>query len=123
MKTVTHIDKRLYAAYSIRIDAYLCEVNFVNEICVVSVCRALGDDNRLKIVKLLSNGTMCGCKLLDALNITQPTLSHHMKILCDNGLVTAKKEGKRTHYTLCCTRLEEFKNCISALKCKQKENG
>ena len=45
------------------------------------LCKALSDSNRVKIVELLVNGEMCGCKLLDNLQITQPTLSHHMKIL------------------------------------------
>ena len=51
------------------------------------ICKALGDANRLKIVKMLSDGEKCGCKLLEAFEITQPTLSHHMKILCECGLV------------------------------------
>ena len=63
------------------------------------LCKALSDSNRVKIVELLVNGEMCGCKLLDNLQITQPTLSHHMKILCDAEIVVGRKEGKWTYYS------------------------
>ena len=62
--------------------------------------KALSDENRLHIISLLSDGEMCACKLLDTLAITLPTLSHHMKILCDVGLVNARKDGKWTHYAI-----------------------
>lgn len=64
------------------------------------VFKALGDENRLLILQLLQNGETCACKLLEALNITQPTLSHHMKILCDAGIVDYRKEGKWMHYRI-----------------------
>lgn len=89
----------------------------MNEMDIALVCKAIGDTNRLKIVKMLSDGEKCGCKLLEAFEITQPTLSHHMKILSDCGLVNARKEGKWTHYSLCCKTLREFKTFISSLEC------
>ena len=49
---------------------------------------------------MLSTGEKCACKLLDTLEVTQPTLSHHMKILCDSGVVVGRKEGKWTHYSI-----------------------
>lgn len=60
----------------------------------VAVMKAFCDENRWKILELLKNGERCACVLLNKLEITQPTLSHHMKILCDSGVVTARKEGK-----------------------------
>ena len=63
---------------------------------VASVFKALGDENRIRILQMLHGGELCACKLLETLNITQPTLSHHMKILCDNGIVN---EGKWSHYS------------------------
>lgn len=89
----------------------------MQEINVVLICKALGDSNRLKIVKMLSNGEKCACKLLEAFEITQPTLSHHMKILCECGLVEARKEGKWSHYSLNCEILSRFKKFISSLDC------
>ena len=54
---------------------------------MILICKALSDTKRLEIVQILSDGEKCGCKILDKFNITQPTLSHHMKILVDCGLV------------------------------------
>jgi ArsR family transcriptional regulator len=72
----------------------------MNTINIAAICKALGDSNRLQIVQMLSDGEKCGCKLLEAFEITQPTLSHHMKILCECGLVNARKEGKWQHYSI-----------------------
>ena len=66
----------------------------------VAVFKALSDENRLKILELLSDGQKCACILLEKLYITQPTLSHHMKILYESGLVDKFKQGKWTHYSL-----------------------
>ncbi len=89
----------------------------MSEMDIALICKALGDSNRLKIVKLLSEGEKCGCVLLEAFDITQPTLSHHMKILTECGLVDARKEGKWSHYSLNCEVLTMFRNFISALRC------
>ena len=69
---------------------------------MVAIFKALGDENRIRILKLLHSGEKCACKLLEELNISQPTLSHHMKILCDAGIVISRREGKWMHYTICC---------------------
>lgn len=62
--------------------------------------KALSDAKRLMIVDMLSNGELCACRILEAFEMSQPTLSHHMKILCGSGLVYPRKEGKWTHYSL-----------------------
>jgi len=62
--------------------------------------RALSDRTRLEILSLLNDGEKCACKLLEKLSISQPTLSHHMKILCDSGLVKSRNEGKWVHYSI-----------------------
>lgn len=64
------------------------------------VFKAFCDENRLMILKMLQSSEKCACVLLEKLNITQPTLSHHMKILCDSGIVAPRKEGKWTHYSI-----------------------
>ena len=79
---------------------------------VALICKALGDNNRLQIVRMLSEGEKCACRLLEAFEITQPTLSHHMKILCECGLVTARKEGKWQHYSINKEVLNEFSEFI-----------
>lgn len=57
----------------------------------VDVLKALADKNRLLILDMLSCGDMCACDIMDGLELTQPTISHHMKILVKSGVV----EGKR----------------------------
>ena len=64
------------------------------------VFKAMGDENRLTILTLLHTGERCACRLQEALNISQPTLSHHMRILLDAGLVSARKDGKWIYYSL-----------------------
>ena len=54
--------------------------------------KALGDENRLRILSMLQSGERCACVLLEYIHLSQPTLSHHMKILCEAGLVTGRKE-------------------------------
>lgn len=66
----------------------------------VRLVKALADENRLAILELLQSGEKCGCVLLEELHITQPTLSHHMKILCDAGIVDSCKDGKWMHYSI-----------------------
>lgn len=88
----------------------------MNEIDIALICKALGDSNRLKIVKMLSDSEKCACKLLEAFEITQPTLSHHMKILTECGLVNARKDGKWAYYSLNSETLSAFKKFISELE-------
>lgn len=89
----------------------------MNAIDVALICKALGDSNRMQIVQMLSDGEKCACKLLEKFEITQPTLSHHMKILCECGFVEARKEGKWSHYSLNCETLTEFVQFINGLSC------
>lgn len=65
----------------------------------VPVFRALADETRLKIVEMLSCGEMCACDILKSFEITQPTLSYHMKILTECGLVKSRKDGSWIRYT------------------------
>lgn len=82
---------------------------------VASLFKALGDENRIHILKLLRNGEKCACKLLEELNISQPTLSHHMKILCDAGIVTGRREGKWMHYSICCEGVKCIRTVLQEL--------
>ncbi len=64
------------------------------------VFKAFCDENRLQILELLQTGEKCACVLLEDLKISQPTLSHHMKILCESGLVVGRKQGKWIYYSI-----------------------
>lgn len=67
---------------------------------IAKVFKAFCDERRIEILKLLLSGEKCACKLLEELNIGQSTLSHHMRILCDSGVVTGRKDGKWTYYSI-----------------------
>lgn len=62
--------------------------------------KAISDETRLQILEMLTMGELCACKILEKFQITQPTLSYHMKTLTQSNLVTARKEGKWTYYSL-----------------------
>ncbi|MEG0371307.1 MAG: metalloregulator ArsR/SmtB family transcription factor [Clostridium sp.] len=64
------------------------------------VFKAFCDENRLQILSMLTTGEKCACVLLENLQIGQSTLSHHMKILVDSGIVKPRKDGKWTHYSI-----------------------
>lgn len=62
--------------------------------------KAISDPKRLRIVDMLSCGELCACVILEAFNITQPTLSHDMRVLLEAGLITDRREGKNIYYAL-----------------------
>ncbi len=72
------------------------------------VFKALSDETRLKIIDMLSCGEMCACHILEAFSISQSTLSYHMKILSDSGLVNARRDGAWMRYTLNKERTDEL---------------
>ncbi len=75
----------------------------------VLIFKALADETRLKIAQMLIKGELCACKILESFHITQPTLSYHMKILCDSGLVEARRDGAWMRYSLNTATFEEIK--------------
>ena len=64
------------------------------------VFKALCDERRQRILELLHSGEKCACVLIEEMDMPQSSLSYHMKILCDSGIVTSREEGKRTHYQI-----------------------
>lgn len=88
----------------------------VNAKKTAAVFKAFCDENRIKILQLLQGGEKCACKLLTEMNITQPTLSHHMKILCDSGIVKGRKEGKWMHYSISQDGIEEAQKYLDFFK-------
>lgn len=97
-----HIDKHQYVCYCILYPATKTYPGNkgMDDKKIATVFKALCDENRVKIIRALQNGEKCACKLLQEINVSQPTLSHHMKILCDSGIVSGRKEGKWTHYSI-----------------------
>jgi len=80
--------------------------------------KALSDETRLKIFHMLSHGELCACKILEEFNITQPTLSYHMKTLCDSGLVDSRRDGIWMKYSINMKALEELKTLFDAIDIK-----
>lgn len=89
------------------------------EVAIIS--KALSDANRLHVIEMLTSGEKCACHLLDALHVTQPTLSHHMKVLSDCGLVSSYKEGKWQHYTINSDKFHKYQEYIAKISCIHKK--
>ena len=77
--------------------------------------KAFCDENRIRILELLGDGEKCACKLLEEMSISQPTLSHHMKILCDSGIVVGRREGKWMHYRINSEGVRIARNYLNGL--------
>ncbi len=78
----------------------------------VDFCKALADDTRQRILEMLQEGEMCVSDVVAAFDMSQPTISHHLHILKQFGLVTSRREGKRVFYAIdrdnvveCCGKL------------------
>ena len=82
----------------------------------VLALRALADPVRLRIVSMLidsPDGSCCGCDLEQPLGLSQPTISHHLKVLRESGLVTGDKDGRWVHYRVVPERLEDLAAALS----------
>ena len=80
------------------------------------VFKAFCDENRLRVLNQLRGGDQCACALIESLGIGQSALSYHMKILVESGIVSARQEGKWTHYSISdagCARAKELLNEIT----------
>ncbi len=90
---------------------------------ITVIFKALCDENRVQIFRLLQDGERCACHLLEEMELTQPTLSHHMKILCDSGLVVGRKEGKWMHYSISADGVQTAMECLRTLTSVSGENS
>ena len=90
---------------------------------VSRICKALSDPNRLQIIQLLTYREQCGCELLEQMQISQPTLSHHMKALEGCGLVSSRKKGKWSHYSLSRDQWAAFRDYIESIRVAGRDEG
>ena len=67
---------------------------------LADIFKALSDETRLRVIKLLENGELCVCDLVTALDISQPKVSFHLNVLKEAGLLRDRKQGRWTHYRL-----------------------
>ena len=81
----------------------------MNKSCIeyAFVFKVISDESRLRIINMLSCGSMCACEILEKLDISQSTLSYHMKILTDSGLVGAVRDGSWMRYAVNKNRVKE----------------
>ena len=79
------------------------------------ILKAISDPKRLCIVDMLSCGELCACEILEAFHITQPTLSHDMKLLVEAGLVNDRREGKNIYYSLNAETLQDLQKVLDKL--------
>lgn len=71
----------------------------MTEFDVVAFCKALSDETRQRILQILqTEGEKCVSDLVDAFNVSQPTISHHLNFLRQANLVTSRREGKQIYY-------------------------
>ena len=82
---------------------------------IARIFKALSDENRILILKQLQSGEKCGCELLETLKITQPTLSHHMRILCGCGVVKGRREGKWMYYSVDCDGVKTVRTLMQGV--------
>ena len=102
----------------------LIYVRLFMELSEVSlICKALSDQNRLQIIYLLTYGEQCACELLEQMKITQPTLSHHMKVLENCSLVISRRKGKWSHYSLNRDRWAAFRGYIESIRYEDRKKG
>ena len=71
-------------------------IHFENALIFKAFC----DETRLMVLSMLQSGEKCACDLLEQVSVGQSTLSHHMKILVESGIVTSRKEGKWMYYSI-----------------------
>ncbi|HSN58482.1 MAG TPA: metalloregulator ArsR/SmtB family transcription factor [Clostridiaceae bacterium] len=83
--------------------------------------KAFSDETRLKIIDMLSCGEMCACDILEQLSLSQSTLSYHMKILSECGIVNAVRDGAWMRYPVSTVRADEVAAFIRYIS-KEKED-
>jgi len=72
-----------------------------NELCILAdLVKSMADETRLTILSMLQDGEMCVCELMEALPVSQPAVSHHLRILRQAGLITDRRQGKWIFYSL-----------------------
>jgi ArsR family transcriptional regulator len=74
----------------------------------VKIFKALGDPTRLRIIEMLSSGEKCVCKIIPDTGKSQPTVSAHLKVLHEAGLVKSCKEGISVYYCLTDEKIKEL---------------
>lgn len=88
---------------------------------LVSIFKALSDETRLRIIKLLEQGELCVCDITAALDMVQPKVSFHLSTLKEAGLIKDRKQGKWIHYSL--TEKDLFRRMLILSACERMQDS
>ena len=88
---------------------------------LVTIFKALSDETRLRVVKLLEQGELCVCDITAALDMVQPKVSFHLSALKEAGLVKDRKQGKWIHYSL--NEKDLFRRMLILSACERMQDG
>lgn len=88
---------------------------------LVTIFKALSDETRLRIIKLLEQGELCVCDITAALDMVQPKVSFHLSTLKEAGLIKDRKQGKWIHYSL--NEKDLFKRMLILSACERMRHG
>ena len=88
---------------------------------LVTIFKALSDETRLRIIKLLEEGELCVCDITAALDMVQPKVSFHLSTLKEAGLIKDRKSGKWIHYSL--NEKDLFRRMLILSACERMQDG
>jgi len=88
---------------------------------LVMIFKALSDETRLRIIKLLEQGELCVCDITAALDMVQPKVSFHLSALKDAGLIKDRKQGKWVHYSL--NEKDLFRRMLILSACERMQDS
>lgn len=94
----------------------------INNQEIVKMLKAIADENRLQMINLLSCENLCSCHFVNILEISQPNVSHHLKILKEAGLIKASKRGRWIDYSLDEENVALIKNELNNILEKNTDN-
>ena len=88
---------------------------------LVTIFKALSDETRLRIIKLLEQGELCVCDITAAMDIVQPKVSFHLSALKEAGLIKDRKQGKWIHYSL--SEKDLFRRMLILSTCERMQDS
>jgi ArsR family transcriptional regulator len=88
---------------------------------LVTTFKALSDETRLRIIKLLEEGELCVCDITAALDMVQPKVSFHLSALKEAGLIKDRKSGKWIHYSL--SDADLFRRMLMVSVCEKADGA
>ena len=90
---------------------------------LTNIIKSLSDETRLRVIKLLEERELCVCELIQVLDMSQPRISRHLRVLKNAGLVDDRREGKWVYYSLCNgTDNEEIKAILKTIAVLGNDN-